>query len=78
MELITTIFQSGEIPQALNVAILVLLPKPNSNEYCGIGLLKTVWKLVSPIIDERLKVKIPFNDAVYGFRQNCGMGTAIL
>jgi hypothetical protein len=36
------------------VTILVLLPKPNSSEFRGIGLLDSIWKLMTTIINNRI------------------------
>jgi len=78
VDIVQTAFSTGHIPQALNVAILVLLKKPCGNEFRGIGLLETVWKLISTIIDRRMKAAVEFDDSVHGFRQKRGTGTAIL
>jgi len=81
IDIVQTAFSTGELPQALNVAILVLLKKPCGNEFRGIGLLETVWKLISTIIDRRMKEAVDFDDSddsVRGFRQKRGTGTAIL
>lgn len=77
MELIRAAY-GGDIPQALNLAILVLIPKPNTKEYRGIGLLEVIWKLLSSIVDGRLKETVEFDDAIHGFRSKRGTGTAIL
>ena len=77
-DIVQTAFSTGHIPQALNVAILVLLKKPCGNEYRGIGLLETIWKLISSIMDHRMKEAVAFDDSIHGFRQQRGTGTAIL
>ena len=78
VDIVQTAYSTGQIPQALNVAILVLLKKPCGNEYRGIGLLETIWKLISSIMDRRMKEAVEFDDSVHGFRQQRGTGTAIL
>jgi hypothetical protein len=78
MELVVTAFESGELPQACNVAVLVLIPKPASNEHRGIGLLEVVWKLISSVINGRMKAAINFDDSIHGFREQRGTGTAII
>ena len=77
-DIVQSAFSSGSLPQALNVAILVLLRKPCGNEFRGIGLLETVWKLISSIIDLRMKEAVEFDDSIHGFRQQRGTGTAVL
>jgi hypothetical protein len=49
--LIQTLFSTGMLPEALVPSVLVLLPKPNSHDHRGIGLLEVVRKLISAIID---------------------------
>jgi exonuclease III len=77
-ELVKSAFMDRDLPQDLHVAILVLLPKPNSTEFRGIGLLDTIWKFISSIINERMKKVVVFDNAVHGFRKHRGTGTAIL
>jgi hypothetical protein len=77
-QIIEEAFTSGAIPQSLHVAILILIPKPSSTEYRGIGLLETVWKTISSIINIRIRHVVQFDEAVHGFREQRGTGTAIL
>lgn len=77
-EIVQSAFLMGQLPQALSVAILVLLPKPGSGDFRGIGLLESIWKLVSSIIDSRLKGVLEFDNTIHGFRQERGTGTAVL
>ena len=38
--------------------IMVLIPKGSSGDFCGIGLLDVIWKLIE-VINERLpKIKL--------------------
>jgi Reverse transcriptase (RNA-dependent DNA polymerase)/Endonuclease/Exonuclease/phosphatase family len=76
--LVQQAFISGTLPKYAYVSILVLIPKANSYEYRGIGLLEVVWKLISAIIDTRLKKGIEFQPEIHGFRPGYGTGTAIL
>ena len=55
--------------------ILVLIPKADS-KYRGIGLLDTVWKVCSSIINARINDKIEYHKSLHGFRQSRGTGTA--
>jgi hypothetical protein len=77
-EIVQSAFLTGQLPQALSVAILVLLLKPGSTEIRGIGLLESVWKLILSIIDARMKDVVEFDNAIHGFRQERGTGTAVL
>ena len=55
---------------------IVLIPKGNSGDFRGIGLLEVVWKVTEKIIDARLKCA-PLHNALHGFRpgRGCGTGT---
>jgi retron-type reverse transcriptase len=56
---------------------MVLLPKAGDSSW-GIGLLEVIWKLLTSIIDGRLKAAISFHDALHGFRPGWGTTTAII
>jgi hypothetical protein len=45
----------------------VLIPKAEQGKYRGIALLEVIYKLISTIIDTRLKDAIEFDDALHGF-----------
>ena len=47
-------------------------------EYCGIGLVKVMWKVVAAILNYRLTASITFHDFLHGFWESCGTGTATL
>jgi hypothetical protein len=76
--LVQQVFISGTLPKYAYVSILVLIPKANSMDFRGIGLLEVVWKPISAIIDTRLKIGIEFQPKIHSFRQGYGTGTAIL
>ena len=59
------------------LTIIVLIPKGNSGDFRGIGLLEVVWKVIEKIIDARLKC-VPLHDALHGFRPGRGCSTAIM
>ena len=46
-------------------------------KFRGIALLEVLYKLVSTIINSRLKRTINFDDSIHGFRAGRGTGTAI-
>ena len=78
VDLIQHAFEHGALPKQAYVSILVLIPKANNMEFRGIGLLEVIWKLISSIIDSRLRKGIDFQPEIHGFRQGYGTGTAIL
>jgi Reverse transcriptase (RNA-dependent DNA polymerase) len=77
IKLIQHVFVTGEIPQRLAFSTLVLLPKPDGGVR-GIGLLETIWKIISIIIKDRLVDTIQFDDSLHGFLPRRGTATAII
>jgi len=77
VELVQEIYRTGVLPTEIPWSVLVLLPK-DSGGYRGIGLLEIIWKVVSAIIDARIKASVEFHDALHGFRAKRGTGTAII
>ena len=65
------------IPQELGKTILFLIPKGNTDTK-GVGLLKTLWKVLEAIIDTRLTYLIHFYDVLLRFRSGRGIGTATM
>jgi len=63
-------------PKAFEIGILALIPK-DITSYRGIVLLETIYKIASAIIASRLSASIDFHDAVHGYREGRGTGTAI-
>ena len=55
----------------------VMTPKGKMN-YCGIGLVELMWKIVAEILNFRITASINFHDFLHGFRAGCGTGTATL
>ena len=53
---------------------VVLLLKGNK-DYCGIGLVKVMWKVVAEILNHRLTASITFQKFLHVFRAGCGTGT---
>ena len=68
---------NGDIPDAFMYGILVLIPKDNVGGVQGIGLLETVHKLASQIINLRMAEAINFHEDVHGFCRKRGTHTAI-
>ena len=76
-EFVRHIYATGEMPVELSWATMILLPK-GDGQYRGIGLLEIIWKLISKIIDRRIKAHVEFHDALHGFRAKRGCGTATI
>ena len=77
VDLVQHIFREGDLPTEMPWSAMVLLPK-GGGDYHGIGLLEIIWKLVTTIIDRRVKEVVPFHDALHGFRAKRGTGTGII
>jgi hypothetical protein len=67
LKLIKNSWDSGDIPRQTLLTIVVLVPNGNTREYCGIGLLKVLWKVIERVLDERMSA-IEVHDALHGFR----------
>ena len=67
----------GEIPSAFSYGILVIIPKDDKGGVRGIGLLESVHKVISQIINVRMANSIQFCEEVHGFRRHRGTHTAI-
>jgi Reverse transcriptase (RNA-dependent DNA polymerase) len=74
--LVSYCFETSELPQSACFSTLVLIPKSDGGVR-GIGLLESMWKVISMIIKERMSRTIHFNDTLHGFRPGRGTGTAI-
>ena len=57
--------------------IVVLIPKGNSREYCDIGLLEVIWKLIEQVLNERIS-GIEVHDCLHGCWMKCGCRTGIM
>ena len=77
VEIIQKCFREGEIPTAFSYGILVIIPNDDYGGFRGIGLLESIHKLSSQIINLRLAQTIEFCDEVHGFRKKRGTFTAI-
>ena len=62
VKLIRHIWETGEILQQMLWTIIVLIPKGNTGDFRGIGLLEVIWKVIERVLDERLS-SIPTHDA---------------
>ena len=56
---------------------MVLIPK-GKGDYCGIGLVEVMWKVMVANLNFRLTASITFHDFLHGFRAGRGTGTVTL
>ena len=70
-------FREGEMAEEATWQTVVLIPK-GKKEYGGIGLVEVTWKVVAAILYCRLTTAITYHDALHGFREGRGTGTATL
>jgi hypothetical protein len=75
VELVQYAFETGELPTELPRSVLVLIPK-GSGGCRGIGILEICLKVISKIMDFRMKQGIGFDDLINGFRAERGTSTA--
>jgi hypothetical protein len=71
VELVQHAFDTGEWPMELPWSVMVLIPK-GSGGCRGIGLLEICWKVISKIMDLRMKQGIDFDDSIHGLRAETG------
>ena len=57
--------------------MVVPIPKV-VGDYCGIGLVEVVWKVVMVILNCHFKSFIDFHNILHSFQESCGTGTASL
>ena len=77
VSVIQVAFREGYIPDDLMWTTMVLIPKGKGG-YKGIGLVETIWKVCTSIVNIWLRSSIVFHDALRGFRQGRGTETAIM
>ena len=70
-------WETGYIPTELVWAVLVLIPKGNSDTW-GIRILEVVWKVVEAAINARIKSVVQLHNVLHGFSTGRRMGTAIM
>ena len=70
-------FWEGYIPEALMWTTMVLIPTVKG-DYRGIGLLETIWKVCTSIVNSWLRISIVLHDVLHGFRQGRGTETEIM
>ena len=76
-EIVVECFSSGTAPSAFSLGTLIIIPKDDKGGVRGIGLLETIHKLISAVINLRMGNTIEFWDEFHGFRRHHGCFTAI-
>ncbi len=74
--LLRAVWESGTVPTQMTWMIIILLPK-GGGDYCGIGLLDPIWKVVEKVMVARFSV-IKLHDCLHGRLPQRGTGTAIM
>ena len=77
VEMTQTAFREGKLVEEATWQTVVLIPKGKGG-FRGIGLVEVTWKAVAVILHHRLTTGIKLNDALHGFREGRGTGTATL
>ena len=62
---------------ALAWTTMVIITKV-AGDYKGTGLVEVIWKVLELIKNNRLWLSIILHDALHGFRQGRGAGTATM
>ena len=77
VEITQTAFWEGKLAEEATWQTVVLIPK-GKKEYRGVGLVEVAWKFVAVILHRQLTAATTFHDALHGFREGRGTGTATL
>ena len=77
VDLVQTDFEEGWLAEENTWQAVVLIPKVKW-EYCGIGLVEVMWKVVADILNRRLTSSITFHDFLHEFWVGHGTVTATL
>ena len=56
----------------------VVLVTEGKKDYCGIGLVEVMWKVVAAFLNRRLTASIAFHNFLHGFQAGRRIGTATL
>ncbi len=76
LQLVQAVWEEGRIPTQLGWVVTVLIPK-GGGDYCGIGLLEPLWKVIERVIDKRLEA-IALHDSLHGCHNGWGTGTTVI
>ena len=77
VDLVQTAFRERRLAEEATWKSVVLISK-EGKDYCDIGLVEVMWKVVAAILNCRLTAFIIFHDFLHGFWAGCGTGTATL
>ena len=77
VEMTQTAFGEGKLAEEAVWQAVVMIPKGKGG-FRGIGLVEVTWKFVAVILHRRITAGIKLHDALHGFREGCGTGTATL
>jgi hypothetical protein len=75
-QLIQAIWDEGKIPLQLGWVATVIIPK-GGGDYCSIGLLEPIWKVIEQVMDHPLEV-IALHNSLHRCRNGQGRGTAVI
>jgi len=76
VKLVQAVWDEGKIPIQLGWVVTVLILK-GGGDYCGIGLLEPIWKIIERVIDKRLEA-IALHNSLHGCRNERGTGTVVI
>jgi hypothetical protein len=65
VSIIQTTFHTGEIPFVIPHCILALIPKSDSSQMRGIGLMEIIWKTITKIMNDRINENVKFHDGLH-------------
>ena len=77
VDLIYMAFGEGRLAEEATCQAVVLIPKVKK-DFCGIGLVEVMWKVVAEILNLQLTASIKFHDFLHGFRAGHVTCTATL
>ena len=77
VKLVQVVFRNGTVTEEILWDTMVLLPKWKGG-YRGIGLVEVLWNMCSVVVNCQLKISVVFRDALRGFIEGKGAGTATL
>lgn len=78
VDLVIEISDKGDVPEGMANSYLVLFPKGDAGQHHGIGLMNTIWKIVTGVLSRRINHAVSFHHCVHEFIPEKGTSTAIL
>ena len=77
VEMTQTAFRDRKLAEEAAWQTVVMIPK-GKGEFREIGLVEVTWKVMAVIIHRQLTTGLQLHDALHGFWEGCGTGTATL